>query len=216
MSGNTRINPLAAIQHQVSVPQFLFPRGWPKHSRLYLPDACRYGPWMTESGHFMACFSGRKFLVFQVPSDSPFRASCLGGNINNVRVLLAHLLYNVKVLSDQHVCSLCSGAVNLATRLKVISSPQHKTSDLMNKKTKRTFSPEFSQNVHSWLLIRATCFGRPVNRWMSVLPRLRAEFASSGENSKGLHPLQHSLLQTSNVSANWKSRFAARRNKIRY
>ena len=51
-----------------------------------------------EFGHFVACFSGRRFRVFQVPSDSPLRATNLSGNINNIRTLLAHLLYHVKVL----------------------------------------------------------------------------------------------------------------------
>ncbi|MDK1978400.1 hypothetical protein [Klebsiella pneumoniae] len=46
----------------------------------------------------MACFSGRRFRVFQVPSDSSLRATNLSGNINNIRTLLAHLLYHVKVL----------------------------------------------------------------------------------------------------------------------
>lgn len=45
---------------------------------------------------------------------------------------------------------------------------------------------------------------------------LRAGYASSGEGARGLRPLPHPLLQTSSVSASWKSRFAARRNKIRY
>ncbi len=39
--------------------------------------------------------------------DSPLRATNLSGNINNIRTLLAHLLYHVKVLSAQHECSLC-------------------------------------------------------------------------------------------------------------
>ncbi|MGK3306245.1 hypothetical protein ACSLOI_28030, partial [Escherichia coli] len=33
----------------------------------------------------------------------PFRATNLSRNIDNVRALLAHLLYHVKVLSAQHV-----------------------------------------------------------------------------------------------------------------
>ncbi|EFK44201.1 hypothetical protein HMPREF9346_04193, partial [Escherichia coli MS 119-7] len=56
---------------------------------------------------FVACFSGRRFRVFQVPSDGPLRATNLSGNINNIRTLLAHLLYHVKILSAQHECSLC-------------------------------------------------------------------------------------------------------------
>ncbi|WP_274516698.1 hypothetical protein [Escherichia coli] len=38
-----------------------------------------------------------------VASDRPFRATNLSRNIDNVRALLAHLLYHVKVLSAQHV-----------------------------------------------------------------------------------------------------------------
>ena len=51
-----------------------------------------------EFGHFVMCFSGGRFRVFQVPSDSPLRATNLSGNINNIRTLLDH----VKVLSAQH------------------------------------------------------------------------------------------------------------------
>ncbi|EPA3803271.1 hypothetical protein ACQ3H8_003136, partial [Shigella sonnei] len=36
-------------------------------------------------------------------SDRPFRATNLSRNIDDVRALLAHLLYHVKVLSAQHV-----------------------------------------------------------------------------------------------------------------
>ncbi|MCO0121343.1 hypothetical protein MLI41_24455, partial [Escherichia coli] len=35
--------------------------------------------------------------------DRSFRATNLSRNIDNVRALLAHLLYHVKVLSAQHV-----------------------------------------------------------------------------------------------------------------
>ncbi|OKW54435.1 hypothetical protein AWP76_12160 [Escherichia coli] len=36
-------------------------------------------------------------------SDRSFRTTNLSRNIDNVRALLAHLLYHVKVLSAQHV-----------------------------------------------------------------------------------------------------------------
>ncbi|KDX40558.1 hypothetical protein AC16_4947 [Escherichia coli 2-177-06_S3_C2] len=51
----------------------------------------------------MADLSGWRFRVFEVASDRPFRATNLSRNIDNVRALLAHLLYHVKVLSAQHV-----------------------------------------------------------------------------------------------------------------
>ncbi|AAS58595.1 hypothetical protein A7722_21915 (plasmid) [Yersinia pestis subsp. microtus bv. Caucasica] len=51
----------------------------------------------------MASLSGWRFRVFEVASDSSFRATHLSRNIDNVRPLLAHLLYHVKVLSAQHV-----------------------------------------------------------------------------------------------------------------
>lgn len=57
---------------------------------------------IVHFGHFVACFSGRRFWVFQVTSDRSFRATNLSRNINNIRTLLAHLLYHVKVLSAQH------------------------------------------------------------------------------------------------------------------
>ncbi|EEY6118624.1 hypothetical protein BON92_27175 [Escherichia coli] len=43
------------------------------------------------------------FRGFEVAPDRPFRATNLSRNIDNVRALLAHLLYHVKVLSAQHV-----------------------------------------------------------------------------------------------------------------
>ncbi|ARR42790.1 hypothetical protein B9128_07625 [Shigella sonnei] len=51
----------------------------------------------------MAGLSGWRFRVFEVASDRPFRATNLSRNIDDVRALLAHLLYHVKVLSAQHV-----------------------------------------------------------------------------------------------------------------
>jgi len=57
---------------------------------------------IVHFGHFVACFSGWRFWVFQVTSDRSFRATNLSRNINNIRTLLAHLLYHVKVLSAQH------------------------------------------------------------------------------------------------------------------
>ncbi|TEY93857.1 hypothetical protein BON64_26675 [Escherichia coli] len=51
----------------------------------------------------MAGLSGWRFRVFEIASDRPFRATNLSRNIDNVRALLAHLLYHVKVLSAQHV-----------------------------------------------------------------------------------------------------------------
>ena len=79
----------------------------------------------------------------------------------------------------------CSGTVNLATWFKeLIFSPQHKTGDLMNKETKRTFTPSSGWNVHSWLLVKGYSIDKPVKRWMSVLPRLRAGYASSGINAR--------------------------------
>lgn len=41
--------------------------------------------------------------LFEVTPDRSFRATNLSRNIDNVRALLAHLLYHVKVLSAQHV-----------------------------------------------------------------------------------------------------------------
>ncbi|VEW04158.1 conserved hypothetical protein [Escherichia coli] len=54
----------------------------------------------------MAGPSGWRFRVFEVASDRPLRATNLSRNIDNVRALLAHLLYHVKVLSAQHVDAL--------------------------------------------------------------------------------------------------------------
>lgn len=56
-----------------------------------------------QLNHFVAGLSGWRFGVFEVASDRPFRATNLSRNIDNVRALLAHLLYHVKVLSTQHV-----------------------------------------------------------------------------------------------------------------
>lgn len=56
-----------------------------------------------QFGHFMARLSGRWFRVFKIPSDGAFRATHLSCNVDNVRTLLTHLFYHVKVLSAQHV-----------------------------------------------------------------------------------------------------------------
>ncbi len=56
-----------------------------------------------QLNHFVAGFLGWRFRVFEVASDRPFRTTNLSRNIDNVRALLAHLLYHVKVLSAQHV-----------------------------------------------------------------------------------------------------------------
>lgn len=54
-----------------------------------------------QLNHFMAGLSSWRFRVFEVASDGPFRATNL--SLDNVRALLAHLLYHVKFLSAQHV-----------------------------------------------------------------------------------------------------------------
>lgn len=56
-----------------------------------------------QFGHFVARLSGRWFRVFKIPSDGAFRATHLSCYVDNVRTLLTHLLYRVKVLSAQHV-----------------------------------------------------------------------------------------------------------------
>lgn len=77
-----------------------------------------------------------------------------------------------------------SGTVNLATWLKVIFSPLHKTGDLMNKKTKRTFTPEFRLACAQLIVDKGYSIDKPVKQWMSVLPRLKVGFVSSGEKAK--------------------------------
>lgn len=56
-----------------------------------------------QLGHFVARFSGRWLRILKIPSDGTLRATKLSRNIDNVRTLLTHLLYHVKVLSAQHV-----------------------------------------------------------------------------------------------------------------
>lgn len=72
----------------------------------------------------------------------------------NTFLLLASLVGNEE----------CRGTVNLATWLKVIFSPQHKTGDLMNKKTKRTFSSEFRLEYTQLIVIRDTHIAKPVSQ----------------------------------------------------
>lgn len=55
---------------------------------------------------------------------------------------------------------MCSGTVNLATLLKVIFSPQHKTGDLMNKNGKPAISPR-----HDWLKTGSLLQNAPLRIW---------------------------------------------------
>ncbi|MGD2488917.1 hypothetical protein ACP8YP_26320, partial [Escherichia coli] len=66
---------------------------------------------LTDFGGKTSIFSHPVYLFlrefslqdFRGGSDRPFRATNLSRDIDNVRALLAHLLYHVKVLSAQHV-----------------------------------------------------------------------------------------------------------------
>lgn len=71
-------------------------------------------------------------------------------------------------------CS-CSGTVNLGTWVKVIFLPQHKTDDLMNKKTKRTIvipvfaTPNMTISWLAWIYPASEWDLIPTLRW---IPRL--------------------------------------------
>ncbi len=86
----------------------------------------------------------------------------------------------------------------------------------MNKKTKRTFTPEFRLECAQLIVDKGYSY-RQASEAMNVgSTTLESWYASSGESARVLRPLPHPLLQTSNVSASWKSKFAVWRNKIRY
>ncbi len=86
----------------------------------------------------------------------------------------------------------------------------------MNKKTKRTFTPEFRLECAQLIVDKGYSY-RQASESMNVgSTTLESWVRQLRRERQGLPPLPHRLLQTSNVSASWKSRFAAWRNKIRY
>lgn len=115
----------------------------------------------------------------------------------------------------------CSDTVNLATWLKVIFSPQHKTGDLMNKKTKRTFSPEFKLECSQLIIDKGYSY-RDASKAMNVgSSTLEAWVRQLRRERQGITPsvsrlLHHHSNQSSNIFVSWKSRFIVWRNKIRY
>jgi transposase len=86
----------------------------------------------------------------------------------------------------------------------------------MNKKTKRTFTPEFRLECAQLIVDKGYSY-RQASEAMNVgSTTLESWVRQLRRERQGLHPLRHPLLQTSNVSVSWKSRFAVWRSKIRY
>ena len=86
----------------------------------------------------------------------------------------------------------------------------------MNKKTKRSFTPEFRLECAQLIVDKGYSY-RQASEAMNVgSTTLESWVRQLRRERQGLRPLPHPLLQTSNVSASWKSRFAVWRSKIRY
>ncbi len=76
----------------------------------------------------------------------------------------------------------------------------------MNKKNKRTFTPEFRLKCAQLIVDKGYSY-RQASEAMNVGSTTLESWVR--QLRRELRPLPHLLLQTSNVSANWKSRFAA-------
>ncbi len=86
----------------------------------------------------------------------------------------------------------------------------------MNKKTKRTFTPEFRLECAQLIVDKGYSY-RQASEAMNVgSTTLESWVRQLRRERQGIAPLQHPLPLNSNVFASWKSRFADWRNKIRY
>ncbi len=86
----------------------------------------------------------------------------------------------------------------------------------MNKKTKRTFTPEFRLECAQLIVDKGYSY-RQASEAMNVgSTTLESWVRQLRRERRVLRPLQHPLPLNSNVFASWKSRFADWRNKIRY
>lgn len=57
----------------------------------------------AEFFHSQSGLARRRRRITQIPSDGALGTADLGGNIDNVSALMAHMLYHEKILSAQHV-----------------------------------------------------------------------------------------------------------------
>ena len=86
----------------------------------------------------------------------------------------------------------------------------------MNKKTKRTFTPEFRLECAQLIVDKGYSY-RQASEAMNVgSTTLESWVRQLRRERQGIAPSATPITPDSNVSANWKSRFAAWRNKIRY
>ena len=86
----------------------------------------------------------------------------------------------------------------------------------MNKKTKRTFTPEFRLEFAQLIVDKGYSY-RQASEAMNVgSTTLESWVRQLRRERQGITPSATPLLQTSTVSVSWKSKFAVWRNKIRY
>ena len=86
----------------------------------------------------------------------------------------------------------------------------------MNKKTKRTFSPEFKLECAQFIVDKGYSY-REASEAMNVgSSTLAAWVRQLRQNVRISRLLHHHSHQSSNVFVSWKSRFVVWRNKIRY
>lgn len=86
----------------------------------------------------------------------------------------------------------------------------------MNKKTKRTFTPEFRLECAQLIVDKGYSY-RQASEAMNVgSTTLESWVRQLRRERRGITPSATPITQTSNVSASWKSKFAVWRNKIRY
>ncbi|SRI59488.1 IS2 ORF2 [Shigella sonnei] len=118
----------------------------------------------------MAGLSGWRFRVFEVAPDRPFRATNLSRNIDDVRALLAHLLYHVKVLSAMANYRLISLALTLERKPAVPPSKRAHTGRVAVKESnQRWCSDGFEFRCDNGEKLRVTfaldCCDREALHW---------------------------------------------------
>lgn len=86
----------------------------------------------------------------------------------------------------------------------------------MNKKTKRTFTPEFRLECAQLIVDKGYSY-RQASEAMNVGSTTHETWVRQlRREHQGITPSAKPITRSNNVSANWKSRFAVWRNKIRY
>jgi len=86
----------------------------------------------------------------------------------------------------------------------------------MNKKTKRTFTPEFRLECAQLIVDKGYSYRQGSEAMNVGSTTLESWVRQLRRERQGITPLRNPLPQSSNVSASWRSRFAAWTNRIRY